>query len=266
MQLRLTPRGELITLLRHERTINRLPSHASVPRPLPIARLLAAPALIAAIALLAGCGSGSAGSRSSASAANGMRSSASAANATTVASTSANPTIGPEGIPEEQGPPLAPASSTARATTVDGVQCAAVEQLDYHIHAHLQVYDDGQPRQLPPAIGLVGPVAEQTPNGPFYGAQTCYYWLHTHAGDGIIHIESPTPRIYTLGQFFDEWRQPLSFTQVGPDTGPVTAFVNGKRWSSNPRTIPITAHAMIQLDVGTPVVPFQTVSFAGTRL
>ena len=43
----------------------------------------------------------------------------------------------------------------------------------------------------------------------------CIYWLHTHAPDGVIHIESPTQRIYTLGNFFDEWRQPLSANQVG---------------------------------------------------
>ena len=28
-------------------------------------------------------------------------------------------------------------------------------------------------------------------------------WLHTHAADGIVHIESPVDRTYTLGNFFD---------------------------------------------------------------
>jgi len=210
--------------------------------------------------LLALTGCGATNSRSSSSPRAGSGGDA------TIASTSAAATIGPEGIPEEQGPVLAPASSTASGTTVDGIQCAPVEQLAYHIHTHLQVYVDGQPRQLPPAIGLIGLVSEQTPNGPFYGAQKCYYWLHTHAGDGIIHIESPSAKIYTLGQFFDEWRQPLSARQVGPDNGPVTSFVNGSRWSASPRAIPLRAHAVIQLDVGTPLVPFQAVSFAGTGL
>lgn len=214
--------------------------------------------LLAGALLLTGCGAASSDKRSSASAA--------IPRATTFASTSAHAAIGPEGIPEEQGPELAPASSTVPATTVDGIQCAPVEQLAYHIHVHLQVYVDGQPRQLPPAIGLIDPISEQTPNGPFYGAQKCYYWLHTHAGDGIIHIESPTARTYTLGQFFDEWCQPLSATRVGPVTGAVTSFVNGARWSPSPRTIPLTPHAVIQLDVGTPVVAFNNVSFAGTGL
>ncbi len=149
---------------------------------------------------------------------------------------------------------------------MDGIQCAPLEQLAYHIHAHLQVYVTGQPRALPAAIGLLGPVAEQTPAGPFYGAQQCYYWLHTHASDGIIHIESPTQRIYTLGDFFNEWRQPLGPTQVATASGPVTAFVNGKRWTSSLSSIPLLPHAVIQLDVGAPVVAFQTISFAGTGL
>ncbi len=175
-------------------------------------------------------------------------------------------TPGPEAIPLEHGPALAPPTTTATGGTIDGIQCAPLEQLAYHIHAHLQVYVNGQPRALPAGIGLIEPVGQQTAAGPFYGASQCYWWLHTHASDGIIHIESPTARIYTLGNFFDEWRQPLSPTQVGPATGTVTAFVDGARFSGSPRNIPLKPHAVIQLDVGSPVVAFQNVSFAGSQL
>jgi hypothetical protein len=192
-------------------------------------------------------------------------SSTATATATTAAATAKSP-LGPEGIPLEQGPDLAPAATTSQGATVDGVQCAPVEQLAYHIHAHLQVYFNGHPRALPAAIGMVGPVAEQTPYGPFYGAQQCYYWLHTHTSDGIIHMESPSVRIYTLGNFFDEWNQPLSRTQVAGGKGKVTAFVNDKRWTRDPRAIPLLPHVSIQLDVGSPVVPPYEVSFAGTSL
>ncbi|MBV8987493.1 MAG: hypothetical protein JO372_02930 [Solirubrobacterales bacterium] len=187
--------------------------------------------------------------------------------AATIASAS-NPTsnVGPEGVLLEAGPILAPASTTAAGDTVDGIECAPIEQLAYHVHAHLQVYVDGQPRQLPAAIGLVDPVPQQTPDGPFYGAVRCYYWLHTHASDGIIHIESPTARIYTLGNFFDEWNQPLNADQVGWAQGRVTAYVNGKLWAKSPRGIPLRAHAVIQLDVGTPVVRPQVVSFGNQGL
>ena len=66
----------------------------------------------------------------------------------------------------------------------------------------------------------------------------------------MIHIESPTKRIYTLGNFFDEWHQPLSPTQVASVKGKVTAFLNGKPWTKDPRAIPLLPHASIQLDVG----------------
>ena len=174
--------------------------------------------------------------------------------------------MGPEGIPLENGPARAPASTTTPGGTVDGIQCAPIEQLAYHIHAHLQVYVDGQPRALPGAIGLLGPQAQQTVNGPFYGATQCYYWLHTHTNDGIIHIESPTARTDTLGNFFNEWRQPLSADQVAGAKGPVTAFLNSRRWTKSPRALPLRPHAVIQLDVGSPVVPFATISWAGTHL
>ena len=174
--------------------------------------------------------------------------------------------LGPERVPIELGPSLAPASTTSTTKQVDGIQCAPIEQLNYHIHAHLQVYYNGQPRQLPGAIGILGPAAQQSSYGPFYMATNCYYWLHTHTADGIIHIESPTATIYTLGDFFDEWGQPLSSNAVGTARGPVTAFFNGQRWTKSPRAIPLRSHAVIQLDVGRPVVAFHSVSFAGTGL
>jgi hypothetical protein len=161
---------------------------------------------------------------------------------------------------------LAAATTTAPGTQVDGIQCAPLEQLAYHIHAHLQVYVNGQPRQLPGGIGLVTPQAQQTPAGPFYGATRCYFWLHTHTADGVLHIESPTARVYTLGDFFDEWRQPLSSTEVAGDTGPVTAWLNAKRWAASPRAIPLTPHAQIQLDVGSPTVSFHPISWTASGL
>jgi hypothetical protein len=186
--------------------------------------------------------------------------------ATVTASTRTAHGLGPEGIPLEIGRQLAPASTTTPGVTVDGIQCAPLEQLAYHIHAHLQVYVDGQPRKLPAAIGLVDPVAQQTPYGPFYGAEKCYYWLHTHTYDGVIHIESPTARIYTLGNFFDEWRQPLSGSRVAHATGTVHAIVNGKPWTRSPRAIPLRKHTVIELAVGKPVPPFHKVNWGPSQL
>jgi hypothetical protein len=173
--------------------------------------------------------------------------------------------LGFEGVPLEQGPDLAPPGTT-QTGTVDGIQCGATEQLTYHIHSHLAVFANGSPRALPAGVGIAGSSVQQTPQGPVAAGGQCIYWLHTHTTDGVIHVESPSVRIYTLGNFFDVWHQPLSANRVGSATGKVTALVNGKPWTKNPRLIPLDPHSVIQLDVGTPPVPFHPMSWTGLQL
>jgi hypothetical protein len=132
------------------------------------------------------------------------------------------------------------ASPNATGQTIDGIQCQAQEQAVYHIHAHVAIYVNGQPRTIPAQIGIPG---------------TCLYWLHSHDTDGIVHVESPNQHTYTLGNWFDIWGQPLGTAQVGGDKGTVIAYVNGQRYTGDPRDIPLTAHAVIQLDVGSDVSP-----------
>jgi hypothetical protein len=162
---------------------------------------------------------------------------------------------GPEGPPVEHGRALAPAAAPLPGQTVDGIQCQSSEQALFHIHARLTVYVGGRSRSVPYGIGIGDPQTTPTPAGRFVTAGSCFAWLHTHVADGIIHIESPVRRTYLLGDFFDIWKQPLSATRAGPARGPVVAFVDGKRWRGNPRSIPLKAHAQIQLDVGRPLVP-----------
>ncbi len=165
----------------------------------------------------------------------------------------------------EAGADLA-SPGTTQTGSVNGIRCGSTEQLAYHIHAHLAVYENGAQRALPAGIGIPGSTVQQSAQGPEAVGGQCIYWLHTHASDGIIHVESPTHRIYTLGDFFDEWHQPLSPTGVAGASGKVTAFVNGKRWSKNPRVLPLDPHAVIQLDVGNPAVPFHPMSWTGLQL
>ena len=51
---------------------------------------------------------------------------------------------------------------------------------------------------------------------PFVEDGSCFFWLHTHTEDGVVHIESPVRRTFTLGDFFGIWQIPLSSSQVGP--------------------------------------------------
>jgi len=169
--------------------------------------------------------------------------------------------LGPEGIPAPNARALAGTGSIASGQTVDGIQCQGGEQTLFHIHAHLTVFVDGAPRQIPYGIGIRNPKLQTTPEGPFVAGGSCFYWLHTHAADGIIHIESPVQRTFTLGDVFDIWGQPLGPNRAGPAKGPVTAIYNGKLYDGDPRDIPLNAHAQIQLDVGKPLVAPVTITF-----
>ena len=170
--------------------------------------------------------------------------------------------LGSEGVPVPAGRPLARAGAPAPGSTVDGISGAVGEQLAFHIHAYLTVFVAGSPRQIPYGIGIAPPIeVEPTPRGPFAGGGAAFFWLHTHAADGIIHIESPIVRTYTLGDFFDIWHEPLSAEQLGPARGKVTAFFDGRRYLGSPRGIPLLAHAQIQLDAGRPLVAPETIDF-----
>ena len=180
-------------------------------------------------------------------------------------------TPGPETVPIPSGPKLATLINAATGQTVDGVQCQAGEQTVLHVHTHLTIFVNGKQQVIPYGIGIPGfQAVDMLRASPSSRPGSCFYWLHVHAEDGIIHIESPsTSTTFTLGQFFDEWGQPLSTTQVGPATGKVTVFFTspGKApalYTGDPNNLPLGDHYQIQLDVGTPIVaPYQVKNWGG---
>lgn len=180
--------------------------------------------------------------------------------------------LGPEGIPIELGTQLGEPNTGLTGATIDGVPCNNTEQLEYHHHAHLMMFVNGKPMHLPIGVGFVPPASVEGTQGKpttlfaVAAGTNCLYWLHVHAQDGIIHIESPTPKEYQLGQFFAIWHQQLSATQLGPFTGTVTATVNGQTWTSDPSQIPLGEHTQVVLNLGGPIIAPPAVSFSGTQL
>jgi hypothetical protein len=169
---------------------------------------------------------------------------------------------GPEGAPIPDAPELAPAASPGLGQSIDGIKCQRTEQVLFHIHARLTIFVQGKARQVPFGIGIGPPLrGDNTAAGPFVTSGSCFSWLHTHAADGIIHIESPVQRTYTLGNFFDIWHEPLGPSRVGPARGHVTALFNGRYYAGNPRAIPLLAHAQIQLEVGKPLLAPEKITF-----
>lgn len=175
----------------------------------------------------------------------------------------------PEGVPVQNVPDLASPDTTLSGAPVGPITCRkSMDQgISYHVHTHVAIFVDGHQERIPAGVGIVPPrLVTPVPGGVFVdnSPSSCLYWLHVHADDGIIHVEAPQKGNFTLGQFFDIWNQPLGPDQVGPARGPVVAFVNGQRYSGNPRTIPLNNLEDVQLDVGTPVVPFRPLKFTVT--
>jgi hypothetical protein len=170
--------------------------------------------------------------------------------------------FGPEGVPIPKGPVLANVQRVKLGQTIGGVTCQRAEKIAFHIHAHLTLFVGTKAYQVPYGIGIGPPLQGlNTKAGPFVSSGSCFMWLHTHASDGIIHMEAPKQMSFTLGQFFAIWGISLTSTRVGPARGNVTAFYNGKPWTKAPAAIPLTGEAQIQLDVGKPVVAPEHIVF-----
>jgi hypothetical protein len=162
---------------------------------------------------------------------------------------------------------LAGNQNDASGQVVDGkVGVNTMEQLAYHIHAHLTIYVNGVQKAIPYGIGIVPPW-QTTGSGSstFVSGGSKFYYLHTHDETGVIHIEAPTNTQYTLGNFFGVWGQPLSSSQVGPAKGTVYTYVNGTKYTGNPADIQLSAHENIQLNVGKDM-PFKNFDWTNTGL
>jgi len=116
----------------------------------------------------------------------------------------------------------------------------------YHVHAALTLFHNGKSVVVPPQIG-------------FAYSHDCLYWVHTHNPSyGIIHIESPSKIIPTLGNFFQIWGVPLSTRRVwnwNVAPGQLEVFVDQKPYLGNPAQISLHPHTDITIEVGKPFVP-----------
>ncbi|HEY8298181.1 MAG TPA: hypothetical protein VIG32_09185 [Candidatus Baltobacteraceae bacterium] len=137
------------------------------------------------------------------------------------------------------------AQSMFGGAPVDGIRCDASEGAAQHVHADLQIFNHGRPLEIPAAIGI--PVDAG-----------CLYWVHTHSANGIIHIESPVKRAFTLGEFFDIWGPQLSWTRAGAVRAArgarLSIVVNGRPWhGADPRAIVLRDREQIVIQAAPPL-------------
>lgn len=95
----------------------------------------------------------------------------------------------------------------------------------------------------------------------------CVYPVRTRAPTGLLEVDAFRP--LSLGDLFAIWGQPLSSTRLAGFTAPagarVAAFVAGSRWRGDPRTVPLTRHAVIVLEVEGFVAPHRSYRFPPLR-
>ena len=124
-----------------------------------------------------------------------------------------------------------------------GLPALRVEGRLLHTHEHLDLYLDGRHVAVPAGIGI-----GDDSGGLFYSP------LHTHDRTGILHVESPAKKPYTLGQFFGVWGVRLTATCIGDFCAgggrAVRAFVDGVRVPGDPARIPLRRHEEIVLAFG----------------
>jgi hypothetical protein len=149
-------------------------------------------------------------------------------------------------------------------TVAAGLEPERKEFLTHHVHAHLDVFVDGEPIAVPAGIGINIDDPEvrrsEEPDGSVsYGGITrcrkpCISPLHTHDETGIIHTESATPEPNALGQFFTEWGVRLSESCVGEycSPEPIAFYINGEPYTEDPWAIELTDLKEIAIVIGTP--------------
>jgi hypothetical protein len=155
----------------------------------------------------------------------------------------------------EGSPPDWPAPPNPMALTVKaGLVPERAEFLQYHVHAHLDVFFNGEPVTVPAGIGIdtANPAVISDDRGVGLRhecAKPCISPLHTHATDGVLHTETKTPQPNSLGQFFIEWDVVLEPGRVG-DYSDVKFYVDGEAYDGDPREMELSDGREIAIVIG----------------
>lgn len=129
---------------------------------------------------------------------------------------------------------------------INGIACDTNEQVAFHIHAHLTVYINGKHITIPKGIGIAAD-------------NSCIYWMHTHTGDGIIHIEAPAPASnLALDDFLTVWHNGFAKLNFPPEMNLTTGwkiYVNGQPFKGTVNSllnteVTLASHNVVTLDYG----------------
>jgi hypothetical protein len=160
-------------------------------------------------------------------------------------------------VPVGRGPGFRLRALSAAAVhrrPIDGLRCVRTHERFYGIH--VEVYADRLVLPIPSAIGIAPPLRR---SGVYVHGGSCSYPLRTFEPTGVVVVDSGGA--LTAGTLFDVWGQRLASGALAGLRGHVLAFVDGRRWTGQPRTIPLRRHAEIVLEIGGYVVPHPAYRF-----
>jgi hypothetical protein len=157
--------------------------------------------------------------------------------------------------PAGLGTSFRPAATSAAIDTgrpVGPWRCHAHSATSYGVHVEL--FAERRGIVVPAGIGVSHPVRSQS----YVVSGRCLYPLRTTEPTGVVQVAASRGH---LEELFELWGQPLTATRLGGFSGPVTAYVDGKRWRGDPRRIPLRRHTQIVLEIGGYVPPHATYGF-----
>jgi hypothetical protein len=190
----------------------------------------------------------------------------------------------------EPGDPGALPQGGGQGPAIDNIPTATTMPNNYHVHAFLGLYVNGQEIAIPDGVGMVNPFGDFNSDNPctqglnnFECYADLFYYMHTHDASGVIHMEAPSPTCgvasgfatpcnmsqFTLGNFLDIWGISSSPMNFGPFAGPVTVYTSPLQYApcpssgncytgsnlyslytGDPRNIPLFSHTVVWILVG----------------
>ena len=146
----------------------------------------------------------------------------------------------PIGVGPRYHPPAATAAVLAGAP-IGRLRCVKGARFAVHV----ELFARREVAIIPPRVGIA--------------RSGCSYPLRTTTPTGVVDVARAGR--WTLGDLFRVWGQRLGMTRLLSFSGPVSVFVDGHRRLGDPRSLVLTRHAEIVLEVGGYLTPHASYLF-----
>jgi len=133
-------------------------------------------------------------------------------------------------------------------TAIGTFTCGLNPPQTFALYTHVSIILNNEAQSIPGDVGA-------SPQGNTH----CFYTLHTHNSSGLVHVTPTAAGTFTLGNFFQIWKQSLTNTNLAGIEGlPIEIFVTDgttttKVEEADWSNIEMKDHREITISVGTEV-------------